>query len=375
VAEVITIGPYHPALFEPELYEVTVRDGKIVNVAIKQGFTHRGIERLMETKTYNQNLFLCERVCGICSHAHTCCYCQTVERIFGAEPPERAQYLRTLVFELERLESHYLWFALFFHALHEEGQFIKVLNGREKLMDLLELVCGNRVHYAINAIGGVRRDLSEATAEKIRRTLGDLEGLSENILSALRDVAPRLSGVGPLPKEKASAFGVVGPILRASGIKSDIRVDDPYAAYPEVDFEVQVEEGGDVFTRAMVRAKETCESIKIVRQLLDNLPAGELKVEVGEPREGEEVGRVEAPRGELAYYIRSNGTNLPTRVKIRTPTYMNERAASEVLLEQELGNLPVILESLDRCISCTNRITLIDARTGRRRLVSLGELR
>lgn len=375
MAEVVTIGPYHPLLLEPELYEVTVRDDKIVDVTIKQGFTHRGIEKLMETKTYNQNVFLCERICGICSHAHTCCYCQTVERIFGVEPPERARYLRTLVFELERLESHYLWFALLFHTLREEGRFIKVLDGRERLMDLLELVCGNRVHYAINAIGGVKRDLSKNAAGEVRSTLGDLEGLSEDILGALREAAPRLSGVGQLPKEKASALGVVGPVLRASGIKSDIRVDDPYAAYPEVDFEVQIEEGGDVLARAMVRARETRESIKIVRQLLGNLPAGELKVEIGEPREGEEVGRVEAPRGELAYFIKSNGGNLPARVKIRTPTYMNDRAAAEVLLGQELGNLPVTLESLDRCISCTNRLTLIDAKTGRRRLVSLGDLR
>lgn len=375
MSKVIMVGPYHPALLEPELYEVTVRDKKIVDVGIKQGYTHRGIERLMETKSFHQNIILAERICGLCSQAHSCSYCQTVEGLFGVEIPERASYIRALVFELERLHSHYMWLALLFHTLGDEQRFIKIIDARERLMDLFELVCGNRVHYSINALGGVRRDLKPEAARRVKTLLPELERLTEDIMRALKSAAPKLEGKGPLSKEEALAYGVVGPVLRASGVKSDIRRDDPYAAYGEVDFEVITEDGCDVLARALVRARETHESADIIQQLLGGLPAGDIKTEVGKPPAGEESGRVEAPRGELIYFIRSNGSNIPERVKLRPPTYMNDRAVVEMLREQELIDLPVILESLDRCISCTNRLTVIDERTGKRRFVSLTDLK
>ena len=376
MAKVIVIGPYHPALIEPELYEVTVSDDRIVDVNIKQGYTHRGIEKLLTTKTYAQDVLLCERICGFCSHAHTTCYCQTVEKVFEVEPPERAKYIRTMLFELERLQSHYLWTALLFHTLGEKEHFIKIVNAREKIMDLIELICGNRVHYGINTIGGVRRDLNAEMIGRLERVLEDVTDLSEHIIHAVREFAPKLSGIGPLPREKALALGVVGPVLRASGVESDVRKDDPYAAYENMDFEIQVEDEGDVLSRTLVRARETFESIKIIRQLLGDFPAGNIKTEIGEPpKEKEEVGRVEAPRGELIYFIKSNGTNIPERVKIRTPSFMNERSLREMLRGERLSDLPLILESIDRCISCTNRLTLIDQRTGKRRRVELAELR
>lgn len=374
MSKVVSMGPYHPALVEPELYEVTVRDGKIVDVGIKQGYTHRGIERLMETKTFHQDLLLAERICGLCSQAHSCCYCQAVENLFGIEIPKRASYIRSLVFELERLHSHYMWFALLFHTLHDGKLFIKLIDMRERLMDLFEPLCGNRVHYSMNAIGGVRRDVSAEAIGSVGGILDDLETLSGEISKALKTVKSRLEDIGPLSREKALAYGVVGPVLRASGVQSDIRKDDPYAAYGEVDFDVPIEDGCDVLARALVRARETRESMNIVRQLIERMPVGELRAEVGKPPEGEDFSRVEAPRGELIYYVRSNGTNFPERVKLRPPTYVNDRAIAEMLCEQKLGDLPVILESLDRCISCTNRMTVIDERTGKRRRVSLSEL-
>jgi Ni,Fe-hydrogenase III large subunit len=158
-------------------------------------------------------------------------------------------------------------------------------------------------------------------------------------------------------------------------VKSDIRKNDPYAAYGVADFEVITEANGDVRARAWVRAGEITESIKIIRRLLDNLPAGELKAKVSEPLAGEEMSRVESPRGELMYYLKSNGGNVPERVKMRTPSYMNDRSLVEMLREERLSDLPIILESIDRCISCTNRLTIIDERTGRRKLANLTELR
>ncbi|MDI6884452.1 MAG: nickel-dependent hydrogenase large subunit [Hadesarchaea archaeon] len=373
--DVVKVGPYHPLLLEPELYEITVRDGKITDVGIRQGYTHRGIERLMESKSFVQDVFLAERVCGLCSQAHSTAYCQAVEKIFGAEVPARARNIRSLVFEMDRLHSHYMWFGLFFHTLHNEGQFIKIINARESLMDLIESICGNRVHFSINSIGGVRRDVTKRMLAAVKSLMGDLETLTDDISRELRNAAPKLSGLGPLPRDKARAYGVVGPVLRASGVESDIRKDDPYAAYGEVDFEIPTEEEGDVFSRALVRARETLESVKIIRQLIERMPKGEISVDIREPLVGEDFSRVEAPRGELIYYVRSNGTNYPERVKLRPPTYMNDRAVVEMLCEQKLADFPVILESLDRCISCTNRVTVVDERTGRSRRVTLDELR
>lgn len=375
MSEIVKMGPYHPLMLEPELLGVTVRDRKIVDVDIKQGYAHRGAEHLMETKPIHQGVFLAERICGLCSQAHSTAYCQAIERTFGADIPQRAKYIRALVFELDRLHSHYMWFCLFFHTLHDHEHFIKILNARENLMDVLELLCGNRVHFSINTIGGVRRDVSKARLTKVKTLMDDLSPLSGEILTAAKGTAPKLSGVGQLSKEKARAYGVVGPVLRASGIESDIRKDDPYAAYPELDFEVQTEDGCDVYSRALVRARETLESIKLVRQLVERMPKGEIHIDMEKPPVGEDFSRVEAPRGELIYFVRLNGTNYPERVKLRPPTYVNEPALFEMLNGEKLANLPPILESLDRCISCTNRISVVDERTGRSSRVSLDELR
>jgi len=296
-----------------------------------------------------------------------------VEDAFGVEPPRRAEYIRAAAFELERLQSHYIWLALLFRALHDEAQFAKLLNAREPLMDLIELICGNRVHYSVNAIGGVRRDLKPTVINRARQLLDGLEKLSMEVLEAVKRHARRISGIGVLPKEKAIPAGVVGPVLRASGISSDVRKDDPYAAYDEVDFEVKVEDSCDVLGRALVRVKEIPESVSIIRQLFDRLPTGELRAEVGAPREGEGIGRVEAPRGELIYFVRSNGTNVPQRVKMRPPTYVNDHAVVEMLLGEKLDNFQLVLESLDRCLSCTNRVSIIDARTGSKRVVRVDD--
>jgi len=375
MAEVMKIGPYHPLNLEPEIYKVTVRDGKIIDIGIEQGYTHRGIERLMESKSLSQDVLLAERVCGLCSQAHSTAYCQAIEKIFGAEIPPRANYIRSLVFEMDRLHSHYMWFVLLFHTLHMGEHLIRVLDARERLMDLLEPICGNRVHFSINNLGGVRRDVSGGMLVKVKTLADDLTKLSDNIMKALKDAAPKLSGIGLLPKDRAREYGVVGPVLRASGVNSDTRKDDPYAAYQEVDFDVPTEDGCDVFSRALVRAKETLESIKLVRQLIDRMPKGEIRAELGAPPIGEDFSRVEAPRGELIYYAKLNGTNYPERIKLRPPTYVNDPAVAEMLVGEKLANLPPILESLDRCISCTNRITVVDERTGKSRRVSLDKLR
>lgn len=338
------------------------------------GYVHRGIEKLFTTKTYMQNLALAERICGICSGVHTLCYAQTVEGVMNVEIPDRARYLRSIYMELERLHSHCLWFGLLAHSLHEEEVFLKIMEEREPIQELLEYLTGNRLNYSINTIGGVRRDITQDKAEKIRRVLKTMKPLSDYLMSILDDngsFTPKTKGIGILPREKALMLGAVGPVSRGSGIKSDIRKGDPYAAYRELDFEIITEEAGDVHAKSLVRAREIFESMKIIEQALDNLPEGNIAVKSGEPLVKEEIGRVEAPRGELFYYIKSNGTNISERVKVRTPSFANLFTIVEMLRGESLQNAILVIESIDPCFACTDRVTIVDAKTGKKRKVGL----
>lgn len=371
---IVQIGPYRPQLVEPERFELIVDGEEIVDVNIELGYVHRGIERLFTTKTYMQNLALAERICGICSGVHTLCYAQTAEGIMEVTVPDRARYLRCIYMELERLHSHYLWFGVLAHTLHEHEAFLKIMREREHVQDLLEYLTGNRMNYLINTIGGVRRDITPKKAEKIRKTIRELRGLSDYLMTLLGDngsFTEKTKGVGVLPRDKALSLGAVGPTLRGSGIDSDVRKDDPYAAYGELDFEVVTEDDGDVRAKSLVRARETYESINIIEQALDNLPDGEIAVKPGEPLIKEEMGRAEAPRGELFYYIKSDGTNIPKRVKVRTPSFANNFTIIEMLRGENLKNARLVIESVDPCFACTDRVTVIDAKTGDKRILRL----
>lgn len=368
--EIIQIGPYRPQLVEPERFELTVENNRIIDVDIELGYVHRGIEKLFTTKTYMQNLALAERICGICSGIHTLAYAQTAEKVIDVAVPDRARYLRSVYMEIERLHSHYLWFGVLAHSLNEHDAFLRIMGEREQIQDLLEYLTGNRMNYLINTIGGVRRDITPEKAEKIHRTLASMRSLSDYIMNLLGDngaFTKKTRGIGILRKERALAVGAVGPVLRGSGIASDIRKDDPYAAYGELDFEVVTEKDCDVYAKSLVRARETYESMKIIGQALDNMPAGEIAVKPGEALIREEAGRVEAPRGELFYYIKSNGTNIPERVKVRTPSFANDFTLVEMLRGDLLENARLIIESIDPCFACTDRVTIVNAKTGKKR--------
>lgn len=357
----ITIGPYHPYLLEPSIVDLKVQDGTITEPTVTVGFVNRAVEALMETKTFRQNVFLAERICGICSNIHTLAFCQAAEEILAIEVPPRARVIRTIFVELERLHSHYLCLALLAHALHEGPQFVAIMREREALIGLLERLSGNRIHYSINTIGGVRRDLGDEPAAEIRASLPRLQALSESVLEALDDrgaLGAKIAGVGAVGGAEALALGAVGPTLRGSGVASDVRREEGYAAYGEVDFDVVVEQGGDTRARFLVRARETLESLRILRQLLEMRGGGPILGDLQEPnlKERREVlGRVEAPRGELVYFIDSNGTTVPGRVKIRTPTFANLRFLTRALTGEQVEHARPIIESIDPCLSCTDR--------------------
>jgi len=375
----VPFGPQHPALKEPENFTFEVEGDIIVDVKPRIGYNHRGIEKAMEVRTYIQNIYLAERICGICSDAHTTCYCQAIEELLGVEAPPRANYIRVIVAELERIHSHLLWVGIAAHEIGFDTLFMHIWRDRETVMDILEYVSGNRVHYAMNTIGGVRRDIPSEMAPKIKKGVDFLEKRIEEYIRTVQadsTIRERTVEVGILKPKDAVELCAVGPTLRASGIKNDIRKDDPYAAYDEVPFNVVTNDGCDVYARIIVRCEEMLESIKMIRYALDNMPSGMTRVRV--PMvvpAGEAVSRVEAPRGELIHYAKSNGTSKPERYKVRSPTLANIPALCKMLLGQHVADIPIVLAGIDPCFACMDRIAIINSKNGKKKIMSLEELR
>lgn len=377
---IVPIGPFHPALLEGEFLRLRVKGEKILEADIKLGYNYRGIMKLAERRSYWRNLYLFERVCGICSHAHTTCYTRTVEMLGEIEVPERAKYIRTLVAELERIHSHLLWAGVGMELIGFRTLFMYLWREREHVLDILETISGNRQHYAMNIIGGVRKDIPNELITKIRRRLTVLEtSLGKIGKSIMEDpvIKSRTKGVGKLDKSVARKICVVGPVARAVGIKIDVRKDDPYLVYEDAPFEIVTADDGDIFSMVMVRLQEIFQSINICEYCLDMLEkiSGPINIEVKEFPVGESIGRAEAPRGELMYYIVSNGTNIPERVRIRTPSYMNNYAILFMLRDQMLADAPIVIASVDPCMACTDRaICIEDIRNGKKKWLSLYNL-
>lgn len=355
----IPIGPYHPALEEP--YKLSIRSkGEVVeDVDIEVGFVHRGIELLAQRRNYIQDLTLVERVCGICSNIHTLTFSMAAEQIAGICVPDRARYIRTILAELERLHSHLLWAGVGSEDIGFQTMFMEIYALREKVMDVLEAISGNRVNYAMNCIGGVNRDITdtESVLQAVQQIRAGIEKTVVPIFTTNRTIAARISGVGVLSRQDAVAYGVVGPIARASGLALDVRQDFPYAAYPDLGFTIVVQESCDVQARVVVRALEMLESCRLIEKALLELPKGPIHPDrpVTVIPAGEAFARVEAPRGEVVYYLKSDGSDTPARVKIRTPSDLNIPSIRAMSRGQALGDMAIIQASVDPCCSCTDR--------------------
>jgi NADH-quinone oxidoreductase subunit D len=375
----VPFGPQHPALKEPENFIFEVDGDIVTDVKPRIGYNHRGVEKAFELRTYIQNIYLAERVCGICSDAHTTAYVQAVEELLGIEAPPRAKYIRTLIAELERIHSHFLWVGVAAHEIGFDTLFMYLWRDREAVMSLLEMISGNRVHYAMNTIGGVRRDIPADMIPKIEKSLDFLEERAKYYASAVQTeqtVLKRTVDVGVLAAKDAVDLCAVGPTLRASGVKNDVRADDPYAAYGDVPFDVITHDTGDVFSRLLVRAKELLECVKISRYALEHMPAGMIRVKtpMAVPT-GEVVSRVEAPRGELIHYIKSNGTTKPERYKVRSPTLGNIPALCKTLMGSHLADVPIILAGIDPCFSCMDRMVFTDVKSNNNWVWTMQELK
>jgi Ni,Fe-hydrogenase III large subunit/Ni,Fe-hydrogenase III component G len=355
----IIIGPQHPALLEPEKFTVTVDGETVTGVQPRIGYVHRGVEKACESRTYLQDVYLCERICGICNSIHACAFVESIEKILKLEVPQRAKYLRVITLELNRLHSHMLTLGHAGLEIGYETLFQYFWRDREPIMDLIELTSGNRVISSVMTVGGVRRDIKEADIPKIKSTLTDLRKklpFYRQIYEEEPSIGMRMRNVGVLKREDAIKLSVVGPVARGSGYDIDVRKDEPYEVYAEIPFKEIVYTAGDSWARMNVRMDEVEESINIIEYAIDHLPAGPFRVKA--PRvvpPGEAVNRVEAPRGELFYYVKSNGTAMPERVKVRTPTFANIPAFLKTAIGENIADVPPNFVSLDPCFSCTDR--------------------
>ncbi len=363
---VIPIGPQHPALKEPTSFYFTVDGETVVDVEPRIGYNHRGIEKAMEARNYVQNLYITERVCGICSNAHQTAYTGAVEEAGGIQIPERAKYIRVFFHELERIHSHLLWLGVAAHEIGFDTMFYYVWRDRELVMDLLEEISGNRVNYAIPTVGGVRRDIQKDKFPKWHKTLDALAERTNyyiKVASTEQTILDRAIGVGYLSKEDMIRLSGVGPNARSSGVPCDTRKTAPYLLYDEIPFEHIHVDNGDVLGQVLVRVLETLESVKICKWVLDHIPDGEITTKfnpLNKIQEGEAAYIVEAQRGELIHYTISDGRNMPYRHKIRAPTLANIPSVVERLKGGYIADIPIVLAGIDPCFSCTDRMAFYD---------------
>ncbi len=363
---IIPLGPQHPALKEPESFLFKVDGEVVVDVEVRRGYNHRGIEKAMESRTYVQNLYIVERVCGICSNAHQTAYTQCVEEIGGIEIPERAKWIRVFINELERIHSHLLWLGVAAHEIGFDTLFYYVWRDREVVMDMLEAISGNRVNYAMPTVGGVRRDIARSDVPQFHKMLDILHERTEYYLGVAateQTIINRAAGVGYLSQADSERLSAVGPTARASNMDTDIRRDHPYLVYDEIPFNVITHDSCDVFSNVVVRVSETFESVKICKYILDKMPEGPIKTKFSpfsRVAEGEAVSLVEAARGELIHYCLSRGDSKPYRYKIRAPTLGNILAVTEKLKGGYIADIPIVLAGIDPCFSCTDRMVFLD---------------
>lgn len=365
----LPVGPQHPALHEPVLLKAYADGEEIVKVEINTGYNHRGIEKLCEKNSFYRDIFIVARVCGICNLVHADCYVRALESILGMEISNRAKYLRVLAMELERLHSHMLINAVMAENIGFDNLFMNIMLDRERIMKAKEILTGNRVLSDYVMVGGVRRDIDEVKKEKIKEILAKTEErlrFYKRVFEEDSSILKRLIDVGKVSREEVLKHSIVGPVARASGVKIDSRASDKYDAYSEIPFNVITRTEGDSWARMMVRWDEALESINIARYVLDKLPsdANPVPDEKKLPRKfpfGEAYTRVEAQRGELTYYVMSDGKSPnPYRVKIRTPSFNNIINTGFMYVGYSIADLPVILTSLDPCISCMERAVIID---------------
>jgi membrane-bound hydrogenase subunit alpha len=388
----VPIGPVHVGLKEPITAWLDVDGERIIQATIRPGAIHRGIEFMARDRNPIQVIYLAERVCGICSFSHITCFVRAVEDAAKIPVPRRAQYIRSLLLELERVHSHILWAGVACYTIGYDSAFHLGMQLREKVMDVLEALTGNRVNYGVGTVGGVRRDITPEVARAIR----DMLDYYRSNIATFTDVVfddpvalARMRHVGTLSLQEAMRYCALGPTARGSGLRIDLRWSAPYEAYGDLDVIPIVPQDylgkshGDVYDRFFVRATEIHQSPDLIGRCLDGLPSGELMWEPKLPKllnylkqaDGEGIGSIEAPRGDDTHVVRlTKGTETITWWKVRAPTYSNAISWPLMFREQELADAPLILNSVDPCISCMERVLVTDRAAEREEVLVKQEL-
>ena len=354
---IVPFGPQHPVLPEPVHLDLVLEDETVVGAIPSIGFIHRGLEKLVEKRDFKQYVYIAERVCGICSCGHGLGYCEAVEQVMGIEVPDRAKYLRVIWLEMSRVHSHLLWLGLLADAFGFESLFMECWRLREKILDMFDATTGGRIIHSANKVGGVNRNVDNGMLKGIDDAIKDIEDELKPIVNTfLHDftVQNRLVGAGVLTKEQAIELGAVGPMLRASGVEYDTRLLG-YAAYGDLTVEPIVSNECDSYARCEVRIKELIQSFELIREAIAKMPEGDIAVPVKGNPDGEFFMRIEQPRGEAIYYVKGNGTKFLDRFRLRTPTTSNLAPMVETLKGSQLADVPILILTIDPCISCTER--------------------
>jgi NADH-quinone oxidoreductase subunit D len=350
---ILNMGPQHPST-HGVLHVLLELDGEEVQAAeASVGYLHRGIEKLAESRKYHQVGTLLDRsdyLAGL--HTETA-FAMAAEKLAGIDVPRKAEWIRSLTMELCRIASHLVWVGTYGMDAGAMAPFLYMMRDRESLLDILEAITGGRMMFNYVRPGGVFADLPAGIDEKIRAFLGTFDtylGEIDGLLGGNEIFQARMKNVGVLSRETAIAFGLAGGTLRASGVDFDVRRDIPYAAYPELDFDVPVAHGGDCWDRYVVRMEEMRQAARMIRQLVDGMPEGEHTSKVPKvlrPPAGEAYASVESPRGELGIHLVSDGSATPYRMRIRGPAYYNLAVVDEALAGGLIADAVVIMGSLD----------------------------
>jgi len=368
----VPVGTIHPALIEPFRVRFWVEDEEVVDCEITYNAAHRGIEKILEGVPVLKASMIAEKVCGLCSHFHLWNSIRATEKALGATPTERAQYIRVLVAELERIHSHLFFIGHASEVVGHETFVYRAFELREPLMRILFELTGNRVHYAVPVIGGIRprANPSEETIKKIRGYVKDLTPKLDSFVQRfLSDplVMSRVTGSGILKKSVAEEFYAVGPTARASGVNNDVRQQMP--EYKPFDYKIILLNDGDNKARVTLRCLEIYESLKIITQVLDKLPAGPV---VGDVKLNFDTqfaeAYIEAPRGELYHTLRVDAKGKVRNYRIRTPTPTNLASMEKACVGDQLTDAVLTIASCDPCLSCSNRALVVDAESGKERM-------
>lgn len=352
----LNFGPQHPSTHGVLRIVLKVDGERIVSARPDIGYLHRGTEKLFETETYPMVIPHTDRLDYVAAATNNHAYCLTVEKLLGLEIPKRAQYIRIVLDEMQRISSHLLWLATAAIDLGAITPFFYTFREREVILDLFEDYCGARLTLNCMRVGGLQEDLTPGWLEKLRAFTEDLGSKIdeyEDLLTENRIWKMRTVGVGILTTERCIAWGVTGPPLRAAGLAWDVRRALPYECYPELDFEIPTGKNADTYDRYLVRIAELRQSRRILLQCCDWLaanPTGEIRGKVPrviKPPAGDAYASVESPKGELGFYLVSNGGNKPYRLRVRPPSFINLQALPEMARGHMVSDLVAIIGTID----------------------------